>query len=182
MNIIETKIHGLLIIEPKVFSDERGWFMESYSRIKFDSLNINCEFIQDNHSFSAHKGTIRGLHFQLNPKAQTKLIRCTSGVILDVAVDLRKNSANYKKWIAVELSAENKKQLLIPRGFAHGFLTLSDNVEVQYKTDQYYSPECDGGIIYNDPEIGIKWGEGAFILSEKDQKAPLLKDRTDLNF
>ena len=182
MKLIKTELDDVYIVEPKVFGDHRGWFMESYSGIKFDSLNINCEFIQDNHSFSAHKGTIRGLHFQLNPKAQTKLIRCTSGVILDVAVDLRKNSANYKKWIAVELSAENKKQLLIPRGFAHGFLTLTADVEVQYKTDEYYSPEHDGGIRYNDPEIGVEWGNGNFILSQKDQTAPFLKDITNLNF
>ena len=115
-------------------------------------------------------------------ECQAKIIRCTKGAILDVAVDIRQGSPMYKKWIAVELSAENKKQLYIPRGFAHGFVTLTDDVEVQYKADNYYAPECDGNIRYDDPEIGVDWGDGAFILSEKDQKAPCLKDRTNLNF
>ena len=156
--------------------------MESYSQAKFAELGLECNFVQDNHSFSAEKGTLRGLHFQLNPKCQAKLVRCTKGAILDVAVDLRKNSPQYKKWVAIELSAENKKQLFIPRGFAHGFLTLTADVEVQYKADEYYSPEHDGGIRYNDSEIGVEWGNGNFILSQKDQTAPFLKDITNLNF
>ena len=182
MKLTKTSLNDVYIIEPQVFGDNRGWFMESYSQAKFTELGLECNFVQDNHSFSAEKGTLRGLHFQLNPKCQAKLVRCTKGAILDVAVDLRKDSPQYKKWVAIELSAENKKQLFIPRGFAHGFVTLTADVEVQYKADEYYSPEHDGGIRYNDPEIGVEWGKGNFILSQKDQTAPFLKDITNLNF
>lgn len=182
MQVTKTELNDVYIIEPQVFGDHRGWFMESYSKVKLAEVGIACDFVQDNQSFSAHKGTLRGLHFQLNPKAQAKIVRCTKGAILDVAVDVRKGSPMYKKWVAVELSAENKKQLFIPKGFAHGFLTLTDDVEVQYKADENYVPECDGNILFNDPEIGVIWGEGDFILSDKDKKAPLLKERTDLNF
>lgn len=182
MNVIETTLNDVYIIEPKVFGDNRGWFMESWSKRDFVAAGIHCDFVQDNQSFSAQKGTLRGLHYQLNPKCQSKIIRCTKGTILDVAVDIRQGSPMYKKWIAVELSAENKKQLYIPRGFAHGFVTLTDDVEVQYKADNYYAPDCDGNIRYDDPEIGVEWGNGDFILSEKDKKAPYLKDRTNLNF
>ena len=181
MNIIKTEIKEVFIIEPKVFGDYRGWFTETYSKERFKEIGFDIDFVQDNHSFSALKGTIRGLHFQLNPKAQTKLVRCTKGEMLDVVVDLRKNSSTYKKWIAIELSDENKKQLLIPKGFAHGFLTLTDNVEVQYKVDEYYVPEFDRSIKFDDPQIGIKWEIDNPILSEKDIKAPLLKD-SDVNF
>ena len=181
MNIIKTEIEDVLILEPKVFGDKRGWFTETYSKTKFLELGIDIEFLQDNHSMSAQKGTLRGLHFQTNPKAQTKLVRCTKGKILDVAVDLRKGSSTYKQWVGVELSEENKKQLLIPKGFAHGFLTLTDNVEVQYKVDEYYAPECDRSIRFDDPDIGVEWGVEDPILSEKDLKAPLLKD-SDLDF
>ena len=156
--------------------------MESYSKAVFLKAGIDCDFVQDNQSFSAQKGTLRGLHYQLNPKCQAKIVRCTKGAILDVAVDIRKGSPMYKKWVAVELSAENKKQLFIPRGFAHGFVTLTDDVEVQYKADNYYAPECDGNIRWDDPEIGVEWGLKPVILSEKDAKAPLLKERTNLNF
>lgn len=182
MQVTKTALNDVYIIEPQVFGDHRGWFMESYSKIKLAAAGIDIDFVQDNQSFSAHKGTLRGLHFQLNPKAQAKIVRCTKGTILDVAVDIRKGSPMYKKWVAVELSAENKKQLFIPKGFAHGFLTLTDDVEVQYKADEYYAPECDGNILFDDPEIGVVWGDGDFILSDKDKKAPLLKDRNDLNF
>ncbi len=182
MKVTETELKDVYIIEPQVFGDHRGWFMESWSKEKLAAAGITTEFVQDNHSFSAVKGTLRGLHFQRNPKAQAKIVRCTKGEILDVAVDIRKGSPLYKKWVAVKLTAENKKQLYIPRGFAHGFVTLTDDVEVQYKADALYAPECDGNIRYDDPEIGVVWGEGAFILSEKDEKAPLLKDRHDLNF
>lgn len=181
MNIVKTDIEDVIIIEPKLFGDHRGWFTETYSKEKFIELGIDIDFIQDNHSFSAQKGTLRGLHFQLNPKAQTKLIRCTKGKMLDVAVDLREGSPTYKKWIAVELTEENKKQLLIPKGFAHGFLTLTDDVEVQYKVDEYYSPENDRSIRFDDPEIGIIWGVDSPILSDKDLNAPLLKE-SDVNF
>jgi dTDP-4-dehydrorhamnose 3,5-epimerase len=181
MKIIKTDIDGVYILEPKVFGDHRGWFMETYSKRKFKELGIDIEFIQDNHSFSAEKGTLRGLHFQINPKAQTKLVRCTKGKILDVAVDIRKGSPTYKNWVAVELTEENKKQLLIPKGFAHGFLSLTNNVEVQYKVNEYYAPDCDRSIRFDDPEIGVDWGIRNPILSEKDVKAPLLKD-SDSNF
>ncbi len=178
----ETNLSGVYILEPQVFGDARGWFMESWSKRKLEEAGIHVEFLQDNHSFSAVKGTLRGLHYQLNPMAQAKLLRCSKGSILDVAVDIRKGSPQYAQWTAVELSAENKKQLFIPRGFAHGFLTLTDDVEVQYKADNYYAPECDGNIRWNDPDIGIEWPFEPVILSEKDEKAPLLVERKDLNF
>ena len=181
MDIIKTDIEDVLIIEPKVFGDHRGWFTETYSKEKFKEHGVEIDFIQDNHSFSAQKGTLRGLHFQLNPKAQTKLVRCTKGKILDVAVDLREGSPTYKKWIAVELTEENKKQLLIPKGFAHGFLTLTNDVEVQYKVDEYYSPKNDRSIRFDDPDIGVIWGIDSPILSDKDLNAPWLKD-CDLDF
>lgn len=182
MKFIETNLNGVLVVEPDLFGDHRGWFMETYSKDKFVKEGIELNFIQDNQSFSAIRGTLRGLHYQLNPKAQTKLVRCTRGVIFDVTVDIRKGSPTYGQWFGIELSAENKKQLLVPKGFAHAFMTLTDNVEVQYKVDELYSPENDRGIIWNDPEIGIKWPMDITpILSEKDQKAPLLKD-ADNNF
>lgn len=181
MNILKTEIDDVLILEPRVFGDHRGWFTETYSKTKFKELGIDIEFVQDNHSMSAQKGTIRGLHFQTSPKAQTKLVRCTKGRILDVAVDLRKDSSTYRQWVGVELSEENKMQLLIPKGFAHGFLTLTDDVEVQYKVDEYYAPECDRSIRFDDPEIGVDWGIEDPIISEKDLKAPLLKD-SDVDF
>ncbi|WP_148359270.1 dTDP-4-dehydrorhamnose 3,5-epimerase [Peribacillus simplex] len=177
MIFTETSLEGLIIVEPLVFGDHRGWFMENYSEEKFKEEGIELTFIQDNHSFSATKGTLRGLHYQLEPKAQTKLVRCTKGCIFDVAVDIRKGSSTYGEWFGIELSAENKKQLLVPKGFAHGFMTLTDEVEVQYKVDQLYSPEHDRGIIWNDPEIGIVWPiDITPVLSAKDETAPLLKD------
>jgi dTDP-4-dehydrorhamnose reductase/dTDP-4-dehydrorhamnose 3,5-epimerase len=181
LNIIKTEIEGVVIVDLKVFGDNRGWFAETYSKEKFHQLGVDVEFIQDNHSFSAQKGVLRGLHFQQPPMAQTKLVRCTRGEILDVAVDIRKGSPTYKKWVAVKLTEENKRQLLVPKGFAHGFVTLTDNVEVHYKVDQYYSPENDRGIRYDDPEINVDWGVEDPILSEKDLKAPLFKD-CDIDF
>ena len=142
------------MVEPKVFGDHRGWFTETYSKTKLDALGLQADFVQDNHSFSAKKGTIRGLHFQIAPKAQTKLIRCSRGAVLDVVADLRRGSATYKKWFAAELTEENFKQLWIPKGFAHGFLTLTDNCEIQYKVDEYYSPECDRSIRLMIPKSG----------------------------
>lgn len=177
MNFIQTKLPGVIVVEPKVFGDHRGWFMESYSKKHFQDAGINIEFIQDNQSFSATKGTLRGMHFQLNPKCQTKLVRCTRGSLYDVVIDIRKGSPTYGEWFGIELSAENKKQLLVPKGFAHGFMTLEDNVEIQYKCDELYAPEYDGGILWNDPEIGIEWPLNVVpVISEKDEKAPLLKD------
>ncbi|WP_411246399.1 dTDP-4-dehydrorhamnose 3,5-epimerase [Niallia circulans] len=175
-------MQGLKVVEPKVFGDHRGWFMETYNEEIFQKAGIDIRFVQDNQSFSATKGTLRGLHYQLNPKAQTKLVRCTKGAIFDVAVDIRKGSPTFGKGFGIELSAENKKQLLIPQGFAHGFMTITDDVEVQYKVDNLYAPDCDRGISWNDPEIGIEWPlEITPVLSEKDEKAPLLKD-ADNNF
>lgn len=176
MNFIETKLKGVYIVEPKVFGDHRGFFMESYSQKVFEEAGLFYSFVQDNHSSSTVKGTLRGIHFQRGDKAQAKLVRCARGAVLDVAVDLRPASPTYKQWVAVELSEENKRQLLIPRGFGHGFLTLTDHVEFLYKADNYYAPEADGGIRWNDPEIGVDWGVAEPILSDKDRNAPFLKD------
>lgn len=172
MKMEETFIEGLLICTPTIHSDERGWFCET-----FVSKNFNIDFVQDNHSKSMIKGTLRGLHLQISPMAQTKLVRCTRGVLLDVAVDLRPQSPTYKKWLSIELSETNHKQLFIPQGFAHGFVTLKDNTEIQYKVDNYYSKEHDRVIRYNDPELNIDWGfSGMITLSQKDEAAPLLKN------
>ena len=176
MKFTKTDLEGVLVVEPAVFGDHRGFFMESWSRREFEREGLYYDFVQDNHSSSSVKGTLRGIHFQRGDKAQAKLVRCVKGAVLDVAVDLRPASPTYKKWVAVELSAENKKQLLIPRGFGHGFVTLTDDVEFLYKADNYYAPEADGGIRWNDPEIGVDWGVEHPILSQKDENAPLLKD------
>ena len=176
MKFTKTKLDGVVIIEPDVFGDHRGFFMESWSQKKMEEAGLFYNFVQDNHSMSSVKGTLRGIHFQKGDKAQAKLVRCVRGVVLDVAVDLRHESPTYKQWVAVELSAENKKQLLIPRGFGHGFVTLTDEVEFLYKADNYYAPKADAGIRWNDPEIGVDWGVKDPILSAKDEKNPLLKD------
>jgi dTDP-4-dehydrorhamnose 3,5-epimerase len=177
MKITSTNLEGVIIVKPAVFGDHRGWFIESYNEVNFIDAGIKIKFVQDNHSYSASKGTLRGLHYQLNPSAQTKLVRCTKGAIFDVAVDIRKGSPTFGEWFGIELSAENKRQLLIPKGFAHGFMALTEDVEVQYKVDKLYDPECDRGIIWNDPQIGIEWPLNINpILSSKDEKAPLLKD------
>ena len=147
MKVVSTDIEDLFIIEPQVFGDNRGWFMESWSQKKMEEVGLFYNFVQDNHSFSALKGTLRGLHFQKGSSSQAKLVRCVRGAVLDVAVDLRKKSKTYKKWVGCILSEENKKQFLIPRGFAHGFLTLTDNVEFVYKADNYYDPQADRNII-----------------------------------
>ena len=182
MKVIETALPGVVIIEPQVFGDARGWFMESWSAKKMEDGGIHVAFVQDNHSFSAQKGTLRGLHYQLNPMAQAKLLRASRGAIFDVAVDIRRNSPTYAQWVGVELSAENYRQLFIPRGFAHGFITLTDNVEVQYKADNLYAPDCDGNIRWDDPAIGVAWPLTPTVLSEKDADAPLLAERSELNF
>lgn len=179
MKVIKTEIDGVYIVEPQVFGDERGWFMESYSKVKLPE--IKADFVQDNHSYSSKKGVLRGIHFQNGEHAQAKLVRVCRGAVLDVAVDLRKGSPTYKKWVAVELSAENKRQLFIPRGFGHGFVTLTDEVEFLYKADNYYDHESDRSIRFDDPEIGVKWNIENPILSEKDRNAPYLKD-SDCSF
>lgn len=185
MQVTKTKLDGVLIIEPKVFGDARGWFMETWSARKFETAGLNFDFVQDNQSYSAHKGTLRGLHYQTAPFAQAKLVRCTRGKLLDVAVDIRAGSETFAQWVAVELTAENKKQLLIPRGFAHGFITLTDDVEIQYKADNFYAPDCDGNIRWDDAQIGIDWPFAPTILADKDAKAPTLSERlarNELNF
>lgn len=176
MKIENTKLAGVVIITPDVFGDKRGFFMESWSQKKMEEVGLFYNFVQDNHSLSTVKGTLRGIHFQKGDKAQAKLVRCVRGAVLDVAVDLRHNSPTYKQWEAVVLSAENKKQLLIPRGFGHGFVTLTDEIEFLYKADNYYAPEADGGIRWNDPDIGVEWGIEKPILSAKDEKNPFLKE------
>lgn len=176
MDLLKTKLEGVYILLPKVFGDHRGFFMESWSRRTMEEAGLYYDFVQDNHSLSTVKGTLRGIHFQKGDKAQAKLVRCVRGAVLDVAVDLRHDSPTYKQWVGVELSEENKKQLLIPRGFGHGFVTLTDHVEFLYKADNYYAPEADGGIRWNDPDIGVDWGISKPILSEKDTKNPFLKD------
>ena len=181
MKVTNTEFKELLIIETDIYGDSRGWFTETYTKSKFLEKDIYVDFVQDNQSYSSQQGTLRGIHFQTNPKSQTKLIRCTRGAIIDTVVDLRKGSDTYKKWFSLELSAENKKQLLIPKGFGHAFLTITDDVEVQYKVDEYYSKKNDRSIRFDDPEIGIDWGIENPILSEKDLCAPLLK-ASDANF
>ena len=182
MKRIDTALPGVCIIEPDVHGDARRYFMETYSTRNFAAIGIDTVFVQDNQSFSSQKGILRGIHFQNNPMAQAKLVRVTKGAVLDVAVDLRKGSPTYKQWVAVELSAENKRMLFIPRGFGHGFRTLTDDVEFCYKVDNLYSKECDRGIRYNDPAIGVDWGEvNESLLSAKDTTSPLLAD-SDCNF
>lgn len=178
MNVIKTDIPDVLIFEPKVFGDERGFFFESFSQKVFEeAVGRKVEFVQDNHSKSS-KGVLRGLHYQLAPHAQGKLVRCVAGEVFDVAVDIRKDSATFGKWVGVNLSAENKRQLWIPEGFAHGFQVLSENAEFVYKTTNYYHPESDRGIIWNDEKLNIQWvGLNEIILSNKDQSMPSLDFR-----
>ncbi len=182
MKKIETELPGVVIVEPQVFGDQRGYFMETYNKQAFAELGITTEFVQDNQSYSAQKGILRGIHFQNAPYAQAKLVRVTKGAVLDVAVDLRRGSPTYRKWVAVELSAENKRMLFIPRGFGHGFRTLTDDVEFCYKVDNLYNKACDRGIRFNDPAIGVEWGEVVEeLLSQKDTTSPMLCD-SDCNF
>ncbi|QGG58195.1 dTDP-4-dehydrorhamnose 3,5-epimerase [Paenibacillus sp. B01] len=181
MNVHETKLPGLKLIEPAVHGDHRGFFVESYNEARFHQNGIKHGFIQDNHSLSAEAGVLRGLHYQLNPKAQTKLVRCTAGAIYDVVVDIRKGSPTFGQWQGFILSAANHRQLLVPKGFAHGFCTLVPNSEVQYKVDEFYSAEHDRGIAWNDPALGIDWPVRKPVLSDKDGKHPVLAD-ADINF
>ncbi len=182
MKVTATELTGAYIIEPQVFGDNRGWFMETFNEEKLKNCGVPVPaFVQDNQSYSSRKGIIRGLHCQLEPFAQTKLIRCTRGEIYDVIVDVRLGSPTYKRWIKVLLSAENKRQLFIPKGFLHGFVTLSDDVEVQYKVDSYYDKPSDRSVRYDDPEFGIDWGAESPVLSEKDRTAPLFS-QSDVKF
>lgn len=177
MEIIKTPIEGLLVIEPKVFHDARGYFVETYNEQRYQEAGIEARFVQDNQSCSSY-GVVRGLHFQRPPYTQAKLVCCTQGRVLDVAVDLRKESKTYGQWYSVELTEENHRQFFIPRGFAHGFSVLSEKAVFTYKCDNLYHPEADGGILLSDPDLHIDWQvpEDERILSEKDTKHPLLKD------
>lgn len=177
MEVIKTDIEGVVIIEPRIFKDARGYFFESYSKREFDEKVRPVDFVQDNESMST-RGVMRGLHFQRPPFTQSKLVRCVKGRVLDVAVDIRKGSPTYGRHVAVELSEDNHRQFFVPRGFAHGFAVLSDVAVFQYKCDNYYHPEADGGISIADTSLGIDWqlDPAQAILSEKDLKHPLLKD------
>lgn len=181
MNVIKTDIEGVVIIEPKVFGDDRGYFFESFSQPRFDELVRPVKFVQDNESKSKY-GVLRGLHFQKGEHAQSKLVRVVKGRVLDVAVDIRKGSPTYGKYVAVELTEDNHRQFFVPRGFAHGFAVLSEEAIFQYKCDNLYAPENEGAIIWNDPEIGIDWGLAAedVVLSPKDMCPPMLKDAPEL--
>ena len=179
MKIVDTAIADLKIIEPAVFADTRGFFFESFNQAKFNqAVGYDVAFVQDNHSRSA-KGVLRGLHYQLPPHPQGKLVRCVVGEVFDVAVDIRKSSPTFGQWVGVYLSAENKRQLWIPPGFAHGFLTLSEYAEFLYKTTDYWAKDCEQAIIWNDPSIAIDWPafDGQPLLSEKDRLAPKLSEQ-----
>ena len=178
------EIPDVIIIEPTVFEDERGYFFESYQQEKFKEMGINVDFVQDNQSLSVKAGTLRGLHYQVNPKAQAKIVRVITGAIFDVAVDIRKNSPTFKKWVGVILTSENKRQIFIPKGFAHGICTLTPNTEILYKIDEFYSKEHERSIRWNDPDINVKWpleDIGEITLSEKDKNALFLKN-VEINF
>ena len=177
MKIIRTNIHEVVILEPQVFKDERGYFFESFSQGKFEAMVCQTHFVQDNESKSCY-GVLRGLHFQKAPYAQSKLVRVVKGKVVDVAVDIRKGSPTFGQYVSVELSEENKRQLFIPRGFAHGFVVLSEEAMFQYKCDNFDSPESEGALAWNDPSLKIDWRipENEIILSEKDKHHPNLKD------
>lgn len=177
MNVIETKIDGVVIIEPRLFTDDRGYFFESYSQRDFNKQVQTVEFCQDNESKSSY-GVLRGLHFQRPPYAQSKLVRVIRGAVLDVAVDIRKGSPTYGQWVSCEMTEDNHRQFFIPRGFAHGFSVLSETAVFQYKCDNFYHPEAEGALVFDDPQLAIDWQIPAdrIVLSEKDKHHPLLKD------
>ena len=177
MDVQTTPIPGLLVITPARFGDDRGFFSESYSKTRMAEHGVETEFVQDNHSLSARVGTVRGLHFQSPPHAQAKLVRCGRGVLFDVAVDVRKGSPTFGQWFGVELSFENGKQLLVPVGFLHGFSTRAPDTEIIYKCSDFYAPECDGAVRFDDADIGIDWGlTDEAILSGKDEQAQSFAD------
>lgn len=178
LDVQETALPGVYVLTPRRFGDHRGFFSESWNRARMAEHGIDLDFVQDNHSLSREVGTVRGLHFQSPPHAQAKLVRCGRGCLFDVAVDIRKGSPTFGKWVGVELSFDNGRQLLIPAGFLHGFVTRVPDTEIIYKCSDYYAPECDGAVRFDDPDIGIDWGLGGQtpILSEKDAAAPLLRD------
>lgn len=174
MDVRDGMIPGVKIITPEIIEDSRGFFMECYNQMSLKNLGIDIVFVQDNHSKSTDCGVLRGLHYQLEPKTQTKLVRVIAGAVIDVVVDIRLNSPTFGEWEMYELSAKNKRQLLVPRGFAHGFCTIEPNTEVLYKVDEFYSNKHDRGIAWNDPAIGIQWPTSNPILSSKDESHPLL--------
>ena len=178
MNVEQTTLDGVVILTPARHGDTRGFFSESWNRKRLAGAGLEYDFVQDNHSFSAKTGTVRGLHFQAPPHAQAKLVRCGRGRLFDVAVDIRRGSPTYGQWTGVELSFENGRQLLIPAGFLHGFITREPDTEIIYKCTDYYAPECDRAVRFDDPDIGIDWGvaHGQAVLSEKDGAAPRLAD------
>ena len=182
MQVETTALAGVLVVTPQRFGDDRGWFAETFNAGRMAAAGVGAVFVQDNHSMSARVGTLRGLHFQRPPHAQDKLVRCSKGAIFDVAVDIRVGSLTFGQWIGVELTPENGRQLLVPKGFLHGFVTRAENTEVQYKCSDIYAPDCDAGVRWDDPDIGIDWGlSGAPVLSGKDQVQPFLRD-TDSPF
>lgn len=176
----ETELPGVFILEPRRFVDDRGFFCEVWNRQRLREAGFEAEFVQDNQSISEASGTVRGLHFQMPPHAQDKLVRCGRGRVLDVAVDIRHGSPTFGHWVGIELSAENGRQLFVPKGFAHGFVTREPHTELLYKCSDYYSPQCDRGIRFDDPDLGIDWGVAAerAMLSDKDRAAPFLRDIT----
>lgn len=176
MGFQDAGMPGLRLYSPKVFKDDRGYFLESYNQAVFEAQGLSCAFVQDNHALSRSKGVLRGLHFQLPPKAQTKLVRVTRGQALDVVVDLRVGSPTYGQWRSFLLTGENFLQLYVPKGFAHGYLTLTPDVEFLYKVDELYAPDHDCGIIWNDPDLGVEWGASDPVLSPKDEKLGRFKD------
>ena len=178
MKIEPTALPDVLILTPDRFGDDRGWFSETFNAARLRGLGIATLWVQDNHSLSAKSGTLRGLHYQRPPHAQDKLVRCTRGAILDVAVDFRVGSAFYGKWVGVELSPDNGRQLLVPKGFLHGFVTLQPGTEVQYKCSDVYAPDCDGAVRWDDPDLAINWGVTDPVLSAKDAAAPWFRDVT----
>ncbi|MCS7084078.1 MAG: dTDP-4-dehydrorhamnose 3,5-epimerase [Aquificaceae bacterium] len=182
-SLLKTKLEGVMLIEPTAFEDHRGFFMESYNLKELEELGLKAHFVQDNHSLSVQAGVLRGIHFQLEPMAQSKLVRCLKGAIYDVVVDLRPHSPTFAKWEAFILTEHNKRQVFVPRGFGHAILTLSPNTEILYKVDQYYSPQHDKAIRYDDPWLNIDWPIKNPILSQRDKEAPYLEEiLNEINF
>lgn len=182
MQIEKTRLPDVMILTPQRFGDDRGWFCETWNAERMAILGLRINFVQDNHSMSGRAGTLRGLHYQRPPHAQDKLVRCSRGAIFDVAVDVRAGSPTYGQWVGVDLTPENGRQLLVPKGFLHGFVTRLPDTEVQYKCSDVYAPDCDGAVRWDDPAIGVDWGlDSAPILSTKDAAAPLLSE-SDLPF
>ena len=179
--VLQTALPGVIVIEPKVHTDNRGFFLETYRENAYRDAGVKVRFVQDNHSLSREVGTVRGMHYQIRPKAQSKLVHIVAGAILNFVVDIRRESPTFLKWIEVELTAENHRQLFIPRGFANGFVTRRPNTEVVYKVDEYYAPDCDRVFAWNDSHVGIVWPANTPILSDRDRTAPPF-DQAENNF